>query len=86
MQLLAQQLELQQIRNCSSHSLNIHTSIRYSNPSDKHFASYRPDERIDACRSSCELSGTVIRALNFKFLKFSTYFETEGSYLRRWNV
>jgi len=79
MQLLAQQLELQQIRNCSRHSLNIHTSIRYSFPFDKHSASYRPDARRDACMSSCELSGTAIRALNFKFLMSSTCFETEGS-------
>jgi len=29
MQLLAEQLELQQIRNCSKRSLNIHTSVPY---------------------------------------------------------
>jgi hypothetical protein len=52
MQLLAQQLELQQIWNSSRRSLNTHTSIRYSFPFDKHFASYLPDARRDVCRSS----------------------------------
>jgi hypothetical protein len=79
MQLLAQQLELQQIWNCSRNSWNIHTAIRYSSPFDKHFASYRPDARRDACRSSRELSVIAIRSLNFKFFMSSTCFETEDS-------
>jgi len=62
MHLLAQQLELQQIRNCSRHSLDSHTSIRYSLPSNKHFASYRPDARRDACSSSFELTVTAVRS------------------------
>ena len=67
MQLLAQQLELQQIRNCSKHSLDIHTSVRYSFLFDNHFASYRPDTRRDACRSLCEPLDTAVRIsiLNF---------------------
>ena len=59
MQLLAEQLELQQIRNCSRRSLNIHTSVRYSFHFDKHFASHRPYAGKDACKSSCELFVTV---------------------------
>jgi len=38
MQLLAEQLELQKIKNGSRHSLNINTSIRYTFPFDNHFA------------------------------------------------
>jgi len=71
MQLLAEQLELQQIRNCSKRSLNIHTSIRYSFPFDKHFASHRPDAGRDACRSSCELSGSAVSF--FLFLIFDVF-------------
>ena len=71
--------ELQQIRNCSRLSLNIHTSIRYRFPFDNHFARYRSDAGRDACGSSCELTVTVVRSFNFQFLRPSTCFETVRS-------
>ena len=83
MQLSAEQLELQQIRNCSKRSLNIHISVRYRFHFYKHFASHRPDAGRDAGRSSCELFVTVATFFLFSIFDVFYMFRNCGFILRK---